>query len=115
MELLWRRSPASVREVQKQLEARRPIAYTTVMTVMSRLAEKGLLEREQRGRAYLYKPTRSRDRFGAEAVLDVMKEFWGGYREPALSHFVDAISDEDAARLDELIRLIEDRKKGGGR
>lgn len=113
MEVLWRQSPASVRDVHQQLAARRDIAYTTVMTVMSRLAEKGLLEREQRGRAYLYTPTRSRDRFGAEAVLQVMKDFWGGYREPALSGFVDAISDEDAARLDELARLIEARRKGG--
>lgn len=111
MELLWQQSPASVRDIHERLMARRPIAYTTVMTVMGRLADKGLLAREMRGRAYLYAPTRDRDQFCAETFTRVMKGLWGGFSEPALSHFIDAVGREDAGRLDELTRLIEARRK----
>ncbi len=63
MELIWSKSPISVRKVHECLARDRSIAYTTVMTVMTRLAEKGLLKREQHGRAYYYIPTQSREEF----------------------------------------------------
>ena len=110
MELLWKDSPLSVREVHEQLAKKRPIAYTTVMTVMTRLAEKGLLEREPRGRAYLYVPSQSREEFCSETIDAVMTGLLGGFGEPVLSHFVDTVGSQDAAKLDELIRLIEAKK-----
>ncbi|MBI5870441.1 MAG: BlaI/MecI/CopY family transcriptional regulator [Actinobacteria bacterium] len=111
MELLWKKSPASVREIHENLASERTIAYTTVMTVMGRLAEKGLLIREQHGRAYLYVPTQTREEFCSEAISTVMEGLLGGFGEPVLSHFVDTVDSDDTAKLDELIRLIEKKKE----
>ena len=110
MELLWRDSPVSVRDVHERLAKKRSIAYTTVMTVMSRLAEKGLLQREQHGRAYLYVPVQSREEFCSDTIDAVMQGLLGGFGEPVLSHFVDTIGSRDTAKLDELLRLIEAKK-----
>lgn len=111
MTQLWKQSPLSVRAVHEQLARKRPIAYTTVMTVMSRLAEKGLLNREQHGRAYLYVPAQSREEFCSETIAEVMQGLLGGFGEPVLSHFVDAVGRQNAAKLDELIRLIEKKQR----
>ncbi|MBK5224960.1 MAG: BlaI/MecI/CopY family transcriptional regulator [Thermoleophilia bacterium] len=110
MELLWQKSPASVRDVHESLAQTRPIAYTTAMTVMSRLAEKGILKREQHGRAYLYAPTQSREEFCSETISTVMRGLLGGFGEPVLSNFVETVGAEDAGKLDELLRLIEQKK-----
>lgn len=115
MELCWKKSPCSVREVHEKLEQDREIAYTTVMTVMSRLAEKGLLDREQHGRAFLYVPSCSREEFCSDTISTVMQGLLGGFGEPVLSHFVDSIGDQDAAKLDELLRLIEEKKGEAGK
>ncbi len=111
MDLCWKDSPCSVRDVHLKLAKERDIAYTTVMTVMSRLAKKGLLEREQEGRAYLYSPTCSREEFCSDTISTVMEGLLGGFGEPVLSQFVDTIGEEDSAKLDELMRLIEAKKE----
>jgi len=111
MELLWADSPASVKKIHEQLALDRSIAYTTVMTVMGRLAEKGLLKREQAGRAYLYVPTQTREEFCSETISTVMQGLIGGFGEPVLSQFVDTVGDQDAEKLDELLHLIELKKE----
>lgn len=111
MELVWKQSPASVRDVYERLAKKRSIAYTTVMTVMSRLAEKGLLERQQHGRAYLYVPSCSREEFCEDTISTVMQGLLGGFGEPVLSNFVETIGAQDTAKLDQLMRLIEEKKE----
>jgi len=111
MEEMWRKNPACVREVHKKLSSDRAIAYTTVMTVMSRLTEKGLLKREQHGRAYLYLPTQTREEFCSDTISTVMQGLIGGFGEPVLSQFVDTVGEQDVEKLDELLRLIEKKKE----
>lgn len=115
MEQCWKNSPTSVRDVHQTLAKNRSIAYTTVMTVMSRLAEKGLLRREQHGRAYLYVPACSREEFCSETISTVMQGLLGEFGEPVLTHFVDTVGSQDAGKLDELMRLIEQKKSEVGR
>ena len=114
MELAWEKSPVSVRDMHERLARNRPLAYTTVMTVMSRLSEKGLLKRQQQGRAYLYVPSCTRDEFCEDAVSTVMRGLLGGFGEPVLTNFVDTVGAQDAAKLDELMRIIEEKKKEVG-
>ncbi len=86
MALLWAADrPKSVREVLESLNAdrRQPLAYTTVMTVLSRLAEKGVLERTPQGRGFAYAPVV--DDEAAIAVQGVVRD----YGEAALAHFVE--------------------------
>jgi len=72
MEVLWRKDCATVRDVYERLKQSREVAYTTVMTVMSRLFEKGLLARDKVGNAYSYRATSSRDEFAQSAVRRIV-------------------------------------------
>ena len=86
MAVLWRaKEPLSVREVLDRLNASRkpPLAYTTAMTVLARLAEKGVLRREQVGRGFRYEPV-AQDAAGV-AVKGVLRDFG----DAALAHFVE--------------------------
>jgi predicted transcriptional regulator len=71
MEVVWRLEEATVKQVLFHLKTPRRPAYTTVMTTMSRLASKGVLERTRRGRSFVYRPTRSRQDFIRERVRTV--------------------------------------------
>jgi predicted transcriptional regulator len=102
MAVVWAAgSPLTVREALDALNARRgePLAYTTVLTVMSRLADKGALARTERGRGHLYAPAVADE--AALAVQDVIQ----AYGNAALSRFVDQASTDPAlrARLQELM------------
>jgi predicted transcriptional regulator len=105
MAVLWRADgPVSVREVAERLNTGRsaPLAYTTVMTVLSRLAGKGILVREQRGRGFVYTPAVADT---AEiAVRDVLAEFG----DAALARFVERVELDPALRA-RLRKLMEAR------
>ena len=105
MRVLWKaRRPVAVREVLAALndERRTPLAYTTIMTVMARLADKGILKRHRGGRGFLYEAA-ARD--AAEiAVRNVMRDFG----DSAVAHFIDE-ARADPRLLRRLERLL--RKK----
>jgi predicted transcriptional regulator len=111
MECIWEMGSASVREVHECLLGRRDIAYTTVMTVMSRLSEKGLLARRQDGRAYIYTPVQTRDAFCTGVVKRVMAGLFGSAGRPVLAHFVESLTEEDQAELDLLSELIARKRE----
>jgi predicted transcriptional regulator len=111
MECMWDLGNATVRDVHECLLERRDIAYTTVMTVMSRLAEKHMLERRQEGRAYVYAPAQSRDAFCTGVVRSVMHGLFGSAGQPVLAHFVANLSEEDQAELDVLAEVIAQKRQ----
>lgn len=103
MRILWgARGPLSVRDVLDRLNRprRSALAYTTVMTVMSRLAEKGILRRQPEGRGYRYEPA---VRDAAEiAVRSVVRDFG----ESAVAHFLEEARADPKImrRLERLLR-----------
>src|SRR5882672_12276406 len=110
--LVWERGDSSVRDVCARLEA--TVAYTTVMTTMDRLFKKGLLSRRKVGRAFVYHATATRNELeGAVAAELVQSLLQRGGNEPLpiLSSLVDAVSDRDRALLDELERLIREKRR----
>ena len=111
MECMCELGSASVREVHECLAEKREIAYTTVMTVMSRLSEKGMLQRTQEGRAYLYAPVESRDAFCTNVVRRVLDGLFGGAGRPVLAHFVENLTEADSAELDGLAQVIEAKRQ----
>lgn len=111
MECMWDLGSASVREVHECLLERRDIAYTTVMTVMSRLAEKELLQRHPEGRAYIYEPAQSRDAFCTGVVKDVVSGLFGTVNRPVLTHFVESLTHEDQQQLDVLADIIDQMRR----
>lgn len=101
MEVVWAAgAPVSVRDVLARLDGRRP-AYTTVMTVLDRLARKGVVTRELDGRAWAYTAALTREEFVARLMLDVLDN--AGSRDAALVHFARAVSDDEARTLREAL------------
>ena len=112
LEEIWRRGETSVREMHQAFEER--VAYTTLMTTLDRLFRKGLLSRRKEGRAFLYSAGFSRAEFEQGIAEDVIDGLLGRSvesAEPVLSCFVDAISERDRELLDELDRLVQDKRR----
>ena len=107
MDVLWERGEASVREVREALAPDRPLAYTTVLTVLSRLHDKGLVERRKEGRSHLYSAAAAREDVSAPIVDSMVRRLFGGSRSRAVAQLLDAeeeIPDAELQRLEELIR-----------
>lgn len=112
MELIWaERKPTTVAEVHERLVCRRPVAYTTVMTVMTRLADKGLLNRVRSGMAYVYTPAMTKQEFIGSLVKSVIDGLLEDFSEPAMAYFVARLGDVDEARLAQLEEIIKQRRK----
>src|SRR6478672_219037 len=100
MDHLWSSGePQTVRQVHEALSARRDLAYTTIMTVLQRLAKKNLVVQHRHDRAHRYAPTHGRD----EQVAD------SGSREAALVHFVERVGADEAAALRRALADLESK------
>lgn len=107
MEVMWQSQRATVRDVVNQLGRSRPLAYTTVMTVMNTLAGKGLLSRSSEGRANLFTVALTRESFlklkAEQAVSSVITRFG----DLAIAQFLEAVSRISPKDLKRLRRLME--------
>jgi predicted transcriptional regulator len=102
MDRLWDAGrPMLVREMVDDLEDERPLAYTTVMTVMENLHRKGWLRRERDGRAWRYEPTGSRSGYTTSLMNSALGT--SNDRRTALAHFVLQMSPHDVALLREAL------------
>ncbi len=63
MQIIWKNKNVSVRFIFDKIKTKRPIAYTTVMTIMSRLHTKGILNRKEQSGAYIYSPAQIKEKF----------------------------------------------------
>lgn len=107
----WQRGEVSVRDIC--LAFGEQIAYTTVMTTLDRLYKKQLLERRKSGRAFLYSPAVSREQLETGIREDVIEGLLDGTDgiQPVLACIVDAVSERDRELLDELDRLVQEKKR----
>lgn len=90
------------------------IAYTTIMTTLDRLYKKGLLNRRKVGRAFLYSPKYSAGEMERDVAGDVISDLLDtnlGSVKPILACIVDAVSDRDREFLDELERLVHEKRR----
>ncbi|GAB3622802.1 BlaI/MecI/CopY family transcriptional regulator [Mariniluteicoccus endophyticus] len=95
MEVLWHApGPRSVRDVHDVLTTSRDLAYTTVMTVLDRLAKKGIVARERDGRQWLYVPAHSRAALIADEILELL-EGTPGERRDVLTEVVGRLDPAD--------------------
>ena len=113
MDRLWEwRKPVLVREVVDDLRGERPLAYTTVMTVMENLHRKGWLRRQRDGRAWRYEPAGSRSGYTAALMSEALAT--SADRRTALAHFVLQISPHDAELLQQALDQAHPRPDEGG-
>lgn len=106
MHVVWELGDATVKQVHDVLSARRPVAYTTVMTMLGLLAKKGHLKREESGRAFVYRPAHPKGRVVSKMLDDfVARVFHGSARPLVLALLKDRrISKRD---LEEISKLAE--------
>lgn len=98
MQVLWgRQDGAKVRDVRDALAAERPLAYTTVMTVLDNLHTKGWVERSRDGRAYLYQARSTREEYAARLMQDALAE--ASDRVGTLVTFAEQLSADDIEAL----------------
>jgi len=98
MDVIWAgERPYAVREVRERLLYGRPVAYTTVMTVMSILHGKGVLRREKRGRAWHYWPAEAREDHDARLMVEALHA--GGTPRLIMRRFLDRVSDDEMGYL----------------
>jgi predicted transcriptional regulator len=86
LSVLWPMGEGAVRDIHRALAATRPRAYTTVMTIMDRLEQKGIVERRKVGRAYLYRATLSAEEARLKAVERIVQGFFHGSTEALAAH-----------------------------
>lgn len=109
---VWREKEVSVRQVFASFQER--IAYTTVMTTLDRLYKKNLLNRRKEGKAYFYSPrfTLKELELGlTEDVIGSLLDIGTENIEPVLACIVDAVSDRDRELLDELERMVQEKRR----
>lgn len=116
MGALWRGAPASVKTVLDRINDERPkrerLAYTTVMTVLGRLHEKGLLDRVKEGRGYDYTPRFDEARLIEHLGQQEVAELVDRYGMVALTQFAAALGDADPATMQRIRDLVEGDRDG---
>lgn len=111
MEHLWASdSPQTVRQVHEALASQRELAYTTVMTVLQRLAKKKLVTQRRDDRAHRYAPVHGREELVASLMVDALDQAdRSGGRAAALVHFVGRVSADEAAALRQALAALDER------
>lgn len=111
MSAVWEKGEATVQDVKDALEPKRPLAYTTVMTVMTRLAEKGLLNRHKVGRAYVYTPASTQEKMAGSMLRSLVGRLYDGAAGKAFAHLLETEDGVDEDELDRLEKLIQAKRK----
>ncbi len=110
MDVIWAGDrPYAVREVRERLRYARPVAYTTVMTVMGILHGKGVLRREKRGRAWQYWPAEAREDHDARLMAEALHS--GGNHRAIMRRFLDKVSDDEIAWLRDAVVIAATRRE----
>lgn len=86
MKALWLREAHTVSDVQQSLLPRRPLAYTTVLTILDRLSRKGAVSRVKQGKAYVYTPSLSFELSRHEALDELLHSYFEGSRERLIEY-----------------------------
>jgi BlaI family penicillinase repressor len=111
LKALWTLQEGNVKDVQKIVTETRPLAYTTIMTVLERLLRKGKLTRRKIGRAFIYTPTAGREEMRKTAIRELLESFFDGSEEELLRFLgrspeksaAAAAGECEAARIDTVL------------
>jgi len=110
MQVVWKDQPSTVKKVHRALAQQRDIAYTTVMTTMSRLADKGVLLRQRDGLAYTYTPALSEDDFVTLVVQQVLDGLLTDYSETAVDYMIDFLARNNPREFARLRQVINNHE-----
>lgn len=113
MDVVWESSsPITVRDVLERVSRKRKVAYTTVMTIMTRLSDKGLLSRKTNGsKAYAYQAVYSKEKFLTKVSKQIIKNFVASFGQAAVAHFAQEIEKIPADKRRKLLKLLKSSSK----
>ena len=114
LQIIWEHGPCTVREVMNLLKPTRLRAYTSVMSLMNVMAEKGLLRQNPKGRAYIYSSNVSQDKTQSRMLKDLLNRAFDGSARALVTHLLQQ-TKPNSEELDEIGKTIKEfsRKKGG--
>lgn len=110
MNILWNIKSGSVRDVLTQLSKQRKYAYTTVMTILGRMVEKGVITRKLEGNGFIYFPKLSKENFIAKSVHSVFSSTVAAFGQESVSYFAKEIQSLNPKRRKELLKLLKEPK-----
>ena len=110
LNMLWENGPATVRDLHQAISVKRAIGYTSVLKLLQIMTDKGLVEREESGKAHIYRPVGTRQQTQSQMVRDMSERVFSGSAAALAMHALSTqpVSDQE---LDELRRLIEQKRK----
>lgn len=111
MELLWEANELSIKDVQQRLEKDKPVNFNTVMTVMNRLLDKGILEKRLQGRLSIFRPTQTKEDFIEDQSKKLTENLLDEFGGVVINHMIDALTEVDKSLLDKLEHKIRQLKK----
>jgi len=111
MDILWCRESMTIKEVQTLLEKDKPTNFNTVMTVMNRLVDKGILQKKPVGRSSYYNPIQTREEFINNQSKEMTHELMDEFGSVVVSHMLDALEDVDEELVKKLELKIKELKK----
>jgi predicted transcriptional regulator len=113
LQILWERGPSTVRDVLEVLNRRRRRAYTSVMSLMNVMADKGLLKREPQGRAFLYRASIAREKTLGRMVRDLLGRAFEGSASTLVAHLLEN-TQPSSEEMDAIRQLVDQYQKEHG-
>ena len=106
MEIIWKHEKSSVRDVLNELKGKK-LAYTTVATIIQRLYDKGLLDRYEKDRGYIYSPKLSKESYSKRLAQTFVRKFINSFGNVAIASFVESIDTLPKKKRDYFLKLLE--------
>ena len=109
LNILWEKGPATVRDLHQEIAVKRAIGYTSVLKLLQIMTDKGLVEREESGKAHIYRPVGTQQDTQSRLVRDISERVFAGSAAALAIHALSTqpVSDQE---LEELRRLIEQKR-----
>jgi len=107
MEIVWQKGQATVRDVYEAIQPIRPLAYNTILTVLTKLKEKGIVSSQPQGKAYLYTPLVSETEAAKRSITKVMEQFFAGSARSLVAHLIETRSVKPD-ELEQLKQLVDE-------
>lgn len=107
MDVVWQHPGSSVRDIMNRLKDRKELAYTTVMTLLQRLFEKGLLNRHEEGKAFVYSPKMTKSSYCKSLAGNFLKQLIGSFGDVGIASFAKSIDTLSDPKREQLLHLLE--------
>lgn len=108
MEIVWKSKKSAVRDILLELKKKRPIAYTTVATILQRLFDKGLVGRKAEKNGYRYYPKVSKELYVTLLTKSFVKKLEQSFGRLAISSFAESIEDLPKEKKQYLLKTLSD-------